>query len=589
MKSRFVVAGSLLLALVASSVACAQSSKDQLASRDQERSKAEVFPASTIGYVEIQPPSKVVNLLLNHPLRDRIESIPQVKQGLKSKEFAAFLAGVGFAQFYTGMEWEESLDTLAGQGIAIGFDPKQNAVGGVFVTAHPDKLPKLFRGLLKLANQNEQTKVNEGEYRDNKAYAVGKQLFLVMLNDRVLVSNKKAMVKQMADSWLDSDSKSLASTKGFQESRETAGNKTVWSWGNLKAIRDAGLAKELFREKTENIGAELIVGGFLEATRTANEVSASFDLREDGLKLSVQTSLDTAKVPIHRSYFFGSTEERKEFEKLELDNTLAEIVAFRDLGKLWLSKEELFEEAHLAELSQADSTLSTLFSGLDFGEDVLGSTLPGFQIISRNQDYSKLETPKPDIRIPEFAFVFRLKPGNENVKRRFRVSYQSFIGFLNIQLAQQGQPQLEVESEKVGKSRIVSATYLPDEGKQYQGVINYNFSPSLAFADQWFIVSSTRKLATDLAEAGLKKSVANDPKTNTSVVVHGKKVKQILEQNSEQLIAQNMLEEGNDREEAKEQIDLLLQVIGLLRQASMNVEVEDGQLRMDLGLQIENK
>lgn len=548
---------------------------------------AGVFPETTLAYAQIQPPSKIVNWLLNHPLRERIEAIPQVKSGLKSKEYAAFLAGIGFAQFYTGMEWQESLETLAGGGIAIGFDPAKEAVGAVFMSSRPDQLPKLYKGLLKLANQNEQSKVNEGEYRNQKAYAVGKQLYLIPVKDRVFVSNKKAMVKQMLDYWLDKPAKSLASNSGFTKSTQNISNQTAWAYANLKTIRDSGMAENLFVEKTENIGAELLIGGVLEATRTAKDLSAAITLNDEGVGLSLYTSLDESQVSPERSYFYGTSQEREEFERLKLDDSLGEIFAFRDLGKLWLSKEDLFDENHLSELSQADSTLSTLFSGLDFGEEVLGSTEPGFQIVARNQNYEQLETPQPDIKVPEFALVFRLKE-DDRVQRRFRVAYQSFIGFLNIQLAMQGNPQLELESEKVDGARIVSATYLPDENKEYEGMINYNFSPTIAFADQWFIISSTKQLAGDLVVAGQRKSVTKDPQTNTSITIYGQQAKAILAQNAEQLIAQNMLEEGNDRKEAKAQIDLLLEVVGLIKQTSLNLKNESGRLSLNLGIQVES-
>lgn len=550
------------------------------------RSPASAFPDSTIAYLNAQPPTSLANLLLNHPLRDRIESIPQVKAALKSKQFAAFLAGVGMAQVYTGMEWEESLDTAAGGGIALGFDPKQNSVGAMLITKHPKRLPKLTRDLLKLANKNPQTKVNEGEYRGKTAFAVGEQVYLILLEDRVLAANKKPMVKKMLDCWLD-ENNNLVSSKDFTKVESAHHDRTVWAWANLQAIRDAGLAKELFREKTPNIGAELIVGGILEATRNGKYVSASINLQDDGLELTVQTDLDESKIPSQRNYFFGSQKERKEFRRLKLDNTLGEIYAYRDLGKLWLSKEDLFDENHLAELSQADSTISTLFSGLDVGEEILGSTLPGVQVIARNQDYGSLETPEPNIKVPEFALVFRLKPDSESIQRRFRVAYQSFIGFLNIQLAMQGQPQLELESEKRGNARIVSATYLPEKGKENVGLINYNFSPSISFANDWFVIASTRKIAEDLAQAGLENATSNDPTTNTAIKIYGKPAMEILSQNAEQLIAQNMLEEGNDRPQAKAQIDLLLKLVGLVKDTTLSLENSDGKMSLKFGLELD--
>ena len=465
-------------------------------------------------------------------------------------------------------------------------DPSSGSVGGVFLSSRPEGLPKLYQGLLRLANQNREGTVQQGEYRGQKAYAVGKQLFLIPFEDRVFVSTQKPMVKQMADYWLDSPKKNLSRRVAFMAARESRGDRTVWSYAHLKTLRDSGWAPDLFAENTDNIAVELLMGGLLEATRNAETLTGGVNLQTDRIEVSFQTAWDERAIPGPRAFFFGSPQEREKFKRLQLEGTLGEVHAFRDIGKLWLSKEDLFEEAHLAELSQADSTLSTLFSGLDFGEEVLGSTKPGFQILARNQDYTKLETPRPDIRIPEFAIVLRLKE-SDRIQRRLRIAYQSFIGFLNIQLAMEDNPQLELESETMGKNRIVSATYFPDEEDGYPGLIHYNFSPSIGFADDWFVISSTRKLARDLVAAASRGEVVRDPGTNTSIRIAGKNLHGILGQNSEPLIAQNMLEEGNDRDEAKSQVELLLGVVDWIEQVSLELGQGKEMLNLTFGLQLD--
>lgn len=548
------------------------------------RTAASLFPGSTIVYAEVKPPRQIVEFLLKHPLRKRIEELPQVKTALKSPQYLAFLAGLGMVEFQTRMQWPEALDGLAGRGLAIGFDPAHDGVGAVLMSNEPGKMPDLVRDLLKLVATNDSKAVGEGEYRGLKAYAIQKKVYLVPLKDRLLVANKKEMAKNMVDLWLDADSQSLESGSTFQSCRSQQQGKTAWAFLDLATVRKSGMAGELFRGKTENIGVELIMGGLAELMKTADHLSAALELTEDRLNLTVRAPFDETKISPARQFFFGSDKDRQGFSRLRLKDALVDVTAYRDIGRLWLSKEDLFDENHLSELSQADSTLSTLFSGLDFGEDILGSAKGGFQILARNQDYSRSATPEPDIRVPEFAFVFRMNE-DEKIRRRFRVAYQSFIGFLNIQLAQEGNPQLELESEKIGNARVVAATYLPEEGKEDQGLILYNFSPTIAFADEWFVISSTRQLATDLVTGGADR-VDADPGLNTSIRVDGRQLQKILRQNSEQLIAQNMLEEGNDRQEAENQIGLLLDLIGLLKQAGLELKQTDGNLDLDLTVDI---
>lgn len=551
-----------------------------------DRHPASVFTKSTIAFAQIKPPKQIVQQLLEHPLREKVESLPQVQQGLKSTEFIAFLAGLGFVEVFTGESWDSSLDVLAGGGASFAFDAEQQAAGAVLISGDPKKLPKVLKGLLKLANQQDKDTVQAGEYRDVKAYSVDKKVFIAELDDRVLLSTKKEMVKQMVDYWLDKTESHFATNDSFQKTSQAQKDKTVWAWADLKMVRDSGMAKDLFPKHAENIGAELLVGGIMTAMKDSDAVDASINITDSNVELSVSMPFDTTSVPDERKYFFGSESERQEFKQLVLPNSVASIHAYRDIGLMWLSKEDLFDENHLSELSQADSTLSTLFAGLDFGEEVLGATKPGFQIVARNQNYENIDTPQPDIKIPEFAFVFRLKD-TEKVPRRFKVAYQSLIGFLNIQLAMQGNPQFDLETEKIGKAKVVSATYLPDDDDENDGLINYNFSPSIAFVDDWFVISSTRALANDMAKIGESGQSNSSPEINTSIQVMGKQVSEILKANQEQLIAQNMLEEGNDRDEAKAEIDLLLNLVTLVKQTSLKLSHSKEQLSLGFAIDLD--
>ena len=551
-----------------------------------EKHPGSVFAKSTIVFAKIKPPKQIVQQLLDHPLREKVESLPQVQQGLKSTEFVAFLAGLGFVEVFTGESWDSSLDILAGGGALFAFDAKQQAAGAVLISGDKKKLSKVLKGLLKLANQQNTETVQAGEYRDVKAYSIDKRLFIAELDDRILLSSKKEMVKQMVDYWLDQTDEHFALNESFQKTSEAQKDKTVWAWADLKEIRDSGMAEALFPKQAENIGAELLIGGIFSALNDSDSVDASLNITDDNVELSVSMPFDTDSVTEERKYFFGSESERQSFRRLALPNAAASIQAYRDIGLMWLSKEDLFGENHLSELSQADSTLSTLFAGLDFGEEVLGATKPGFQIVARNQNYKNIDTPQPDIKIPEFAFVFRLKD-TEKVPRRFKVAYQSLIGFLNIQLAMQGNPQFDLESEKVGNAKVVSATYLPDDDDENDGLINYNFSPSIALVDDWFIISSTRALATDMAKIGESGESKVTPDINTSIEVMGKQVSAILKANEEQLIALNMLEEGNDRAEAKAAIGLLLNLVTFVKEVSLQLKRSDNALSLNFAVELD--
>ena len=103
--------------------------------------------------------------------------------------------------------------------------------------------------------------------------------------------------------------------------------------------------------------------------------------------------------------------------------------------------------------------------------------------------------------------------------------------------------------------------------------INYNFSPTVTFEGERFIVSSTLSLARELmvAPEAPRQKVAASGKTNTAMQLQASTLKQILADNQQQLVAHNMLEDGHSKEEAEREIGLILDLIDLV--GGMTVEL----------------
>lgn len=556
---------------------------------------AEFFPATTIAYAETVSPESLIKRLLEHPLRAKIEAIPQVQQSLKGKEFAALETGLGFFQTFSGMTWQQAMNVAAGNGIAVGYDLPEQGVGMILHSAQPDQLEKLYSTLFQIANLAKSDTVKKGDYRGLEAFIVDEKLFMIPTEKMVFLSDKKPLVKQMVDRFLDQASTasepnnpastSLSEDAQFQQQIQAldhAPGQIAWFFANLQVARERELVRPLFRKQAENIGIEILIGGLMDVLQEAPVVLGDLSLTDHHLDVRLLAPFADENISESRRYFFGSPQQRSEFELLNFSDDLISGYSFRDISELWLSKESLFDENHLSDLAQADTTLSTLFSGLDFGEEVLGAIEPGFQWVARKQDFERLATPLPDIRLPEFALVFRLK--DPEIGRRFKIAYQSFIGFLNIQLAMDGKPQLELESESVEGGKVVSATYLTEKNASYEGVINYNFSPSIAFSEQWFFVSSTRQMALDMVKTAHAADAFHQPEINTQLNILGQPLVEILRLNAEPLIANNMLEEGNDRDEAEKAIEALFSVVSLLEKNTIELVKRDAAVELKWSL-----
>jgi hypothetical protein len=252
---------------------------------------------------------------------------------------------------------------------------------------------------------------------------------------------------------------------------------------------------------------------------------------------------------------------------------------------MWLRAGDLFDENINDGLAEADANLTTFFSGKDFGEDILGALTPQIGFIATKQSFADI-MPVPTIKLPQFALVMDLREP-ESMTRELRRTFQSMIGFFNVIGAMEGRPQLEMDMLKLDNgAQLVTSTYIPESGEERStdASILFNFSPSVGFFGSRFVVASTDRFAKELVTS---KATSGGPSANTNVSLNAGTLKSVLDENREQLISQNMLSDGNSREEAETAIQLLLEFVGYFEGATVDLKAEDSQLSLQFGLQVQ--
>jgi hypothetical protein len=264
---------------------------------------------------------------------------------------------------------------------------------------------------------------------------------------------------------------------------------------------------------------------------------------------------------------------------------LLALSTYRDVSGMWLRAGDLFDEKINDGIAKADSNLTTLFGGKDFGEDILGALRPGLQIVASRQAFAAGQ-PVPAIKLPAFALLATLKDP-VRMQPELRRTFQSLIGFLNVVGAMNGQPPLDQEMEKTANGQIIVAKYLPDAASKDSLAqrIHYNFSPTIAFEGERFLIASCESLARQMLSpvAALAPSgIAPDRITNTNVSVHFQVLRDILADNQAQLVAQDMLREGHTKEEAEQAARTLFDLIGSLDDATLRLDSSARDLRLEV-------
>lgn len=552
---------------------------------------AEILPPTTAVLIEVPAPLSLVDAILKHPIQGRFREDQALAQLYNAPQLNQAKAGLAMAEFALGMKWQDAVKTLAGAGVTFAFDP--NTGGGVAVmkSGDPAKLPGLVEKLIKIANDERKKKNQRGiksaDYRGIEVHGIDKGA-VAILSDAILVTTDKELGKWVLDALLDKPADTLASNATYKKC--WAGKDrtdSISAFADLKLARELGVLDKLVEGTKSNVFAEFLLGGVLEALADAPFVSAGLRLDDNSIRLTARTPHDPNSVSEQREFYFGPKGTGRAPAMLSVDSTIANISTYRDVSKMWQYAGDLFNQEVNDGFAEAETNLSTLFAGKDFVEEILAEIKPGWQLVFARQNFADV-LPRPAIKIPSFALVGELKDAakmNPELKRTF----QSMIGFFNVVGAMEGNPQLEQDMLVEDGVKYLTASFVPtpEDKESTEATIHFNFAPSMALGENRFVVASSLELARK-AMAAAKKPIAKTNKANNfDLTVRGETLAEILGDNRGQLISNNMLEEGNSREEAEGQIDLLLKITSWFDRFSATLRPTSDELRLEFQLSLE--
>ncbi len=571
----------------------------ELPSASPEAFAAEFFPATTSVYLCVGQATQLIEKIEQHPLVAAIGELPQFKKLITSPQFVMATLATALVEAQTNESILNSLKSSLALGLAIGIDPETEGLAIILRSNDEAKLKRLVGTILKVVasgaeQEGRPVPFKKGTYRELVTAEFGDTV-IARYQNWFIVSNKRALAKKIGDNLIDGSKNSLATQTWFKAVVQAQSTADVWVAVDLASVREKGLAPDLFRGRTNNPGAELVLGGLLDAFKHAPWLSGQLNFDRQ-LDLALELPFNPQWADSARQFFYGANLQGTAPQPLLPQRLVANLVSYRDVADWWLSKEDLFEENVIAQLAQADSQLSTIFSGMDFGEDVLGALQPGIQIVVTEKAFADKYV--PDIRLPAFALVGKLKESDQ-IRRKMKIAFQSLIGFANITLGMEGQPQLDLETENIGDAKISAAQYVYDD-KTEAGLLLFNFSPTMAFQGPYMILSSDRELAIELAKLVgelrpgdvVKPTTADRPSEPAAVNTHldfdSLVLSRILKYNRDGMVSQNMLEKGHGRKEAEAEVDLIFGIVDLIQNGQLDFQVNPTDMKLAVQLRFVN-
>lgn len=547
-----------------------------------DKTASQLLPASVVAYLEIPQPAKLIDSVLDHPLAKEIEAHPDYQKYLESPQYQQYQNVVKVVEEKLGLKLRAAATSLAADGIYLGGDLATQGVV-LLVRSSNEKLTEevcdtfleLARG--EAARQGRPDPIKVDKDGETSTYQLDEVRFATH-GRWLIVSNKPLLFSTVLNNCSSDDGACLASDSQFQAVyKARPADAAAWTYLDFRLLRAAGLLKAAVNRKSDNPVVELLAGGIVAAFPDAPYVTGTLNWDGAKLGLAFQMPTDVAAAAKRREFYFSSDGAGQAPPLLAPKQAILSLSTWRDFGSLWRNAPDLFNEQVNAGFAEAETGLSTFFSGRNFRDEILGNLQPGLQLVVARQEYKDVT---PALKLPAGALVVRMK-NPEETARIFKITFQSAIGFLNVIGGMNGVDPFDVNAERSDGLVVVTAEYLPpkDEALRKAAPPQFNVSPTAIFVGDKFILASSKDLATEVLEA-VRKEPAAVAEVNTAIQADLDMLHAILSDNTESLVTQNLLQKGHDRAAAEKEIKGLLAALAHVKSTSLKLLAEEKSLRL---------
>ena len=550
------------------------------------------IPQEAVIAVEVTRTNDLLDRAFDPKVIEAVQELPVYRQQASTPGFKQFLGVVDYLEARLRVDWPTGIRKLVGGGVTLAVVPGEGAL--LVIDAEDgellEKLHEIVRTFAEAeaANQGQPDRVRSAEYRGVTGWTFGGDEAHAIVGNRLVVSNKAELLKRVADLRADPSAKSLATLPGYQAARQAAGaDASAVAFVNLETLKQHPSVHKVLEGGGMNPLVSLLFAGVTEALRASNWLALGVHVDEGAIAL--EAAVDAASADAGAAARFALPKQAGEgaMPILAVPRRIAELSLYRDLHAFYAAKDELFPE-RTSGLIFFENMMGIFFSGRDLTEEVLAKTRPEVRFVVAKQEYDPaIGTPR--VQIPAVAAVFRMRDP-EKFRMVAEEAWQKALGLINFTRGQQGQPGLILDRPTHGDTKFTTAYFSSAEIDDRTAIAtHFNFRPALAVFDDYLILSSTEGLARDLIDAVKSEAAATvEPlaETHSVLEVDGAGLAAILGANRDNLVRQNMVNEGHTREQAEAAIDALLTIAQQLDQLTLRVGAGEGRPQANLEVKL---
>ena len=536
---------------------------------------AERFPAGATAYVEVSDLAGTVDSFLESDLGKRALAHSAVKDFMASPKGRQLLLANAFLEGLTSQGVLGNLRVIASKRVALAWYGANKRVV-LMAEVDPKGVEPILSGL-EMAAGALRTEVLPAEEGRAALWQIG-EAYLALEGDLLFASPDRLLATAIRNR----AAKGLGAGEGFRAARaQLPEDSLLFAAIDLRPfhaqMKAGGLPKDL--------GQALIMGALPHRLPSAGWAALGLHDSGRGEQLRVQGGAYIPRDPEESDAVreaFGGTLAALPFALP--DRTVGMVRMRRDFESIWSNRDAFIAEAGIPKLVEFETNFGNLTAGMSWVEEFLPSVGEEFFLVGMRPELAA-DQAAPNLLLPEFAFVWPMRDAAK-LERSLRVTFYNTIGIVNA--SQKGMMEgvsLLPAGETYQGVRIETARYAePEDGRTGRTLhMRYNFAPSMAVVNGHLVLASNDGIIRSLID-GREGSTPVAASANSLFEIQPEQVRRMLELNSEQLVAQAMLKEGDDRVAAEAKVDLLLQAARYLREFS--ITMEEGRVASGVRLQL---
>ncbi|HZT81447.1 MAG TPA: hypothetical protein VFA26_14560, partial [Gemmataceae bacterium] len=368
--SRHLAGGLACLALLASAAA---------ARADAPPDPLRLVPNQASLLLEIKQPRQLAESVTRLDLFKQLQTVPTFREFFDSTAYRRFYQLIAYYDKQLGAQWPELLDKLAGGGavVAVKTGEPDPAPAWLVLQGRDEALARKFAELglqvleQELARQESKDKVEKGEYRKLPTVRAGKEFHAAVIGSAIIIANNEAGLHAALDCHLDGGKKSLAKVASIANARKLLpAGPLATAWLDLETARKNEQVKQAF-EKGRDPNLTVLFGGWLDAARRSPYLAAGLYRDQDDFVLRLRMPAGRDGMGPEVALHAAPPGQPGCRPLLEPKGVLYSQSFYLDVARFWNDRKDLFTEAQVKQIEQADKNAGAAIAGLKLSK-VLG-------------------------------------------------------------------------------------------------------------------------------------------------------------------------------------------------------------------------